>query len=259
MIKFFRKIRYDLMEKNKTGKYLKYAIGEIILVVIGILIALQINNWNENQKLVKEELQILKSLHKELNKNKNRFDKAYDFHLNRRENIETIISIKANDFSLDSLSSMVRSINSNYTFNPHQGIYNSMINSGKIELISNTTLKERIAGLQDLIKDFQEEEEHVVEFTHQNIYKLQLEERLFDNYKVRRGLVKASKDEENRIKEKYVKYIESDIFETQLTLLSGYMKDIFNEGPTGGTRQVSYRLVEGEAMRKLEVDKITDY
>ncbi len=58
MIKFFRRIRYDFMEKNKTGKpawpagrYLKYAIGEIILVVIGILIALQINNWNENQKL----------------------------------------------------------------------------------------------------------------------------------------------------------------------------------------------------------------
>jgi hypothetical protein len=53
MIKFFRKIRYDLMEKNKTGKYFKYAIGEIILVVIGILIALQINNWNEKQKNAK--------------------------------------------------------------------------------------------------------------------------------------------------------------------------------------------------------------
>jgi len=49
MIKFFRKIRYNLMEQNKTGKYLKYAIGEIVLVVIGILIALSINNWNENR------------------------------------------------------------------------------------------------------------------------------------------------------------------------------------------------------------------
>tara|TARA_R110002073_G_scaffold313380_2_gene485267 strand:+ start:38164 stop:38901 length:738 start_codon:yes stop_codon:yes gene_type:complete len=49
MIKFFRKIRFDLMEKNKTGKYLKYAVGEIVLVVIGILIALSINNWNENR------------------------------------------------------------------------------------------------------------------------------------------------------------------------------------------------------------------
>ncbi|MDO1501193.1 DUF6090 family protein [Winogradskyella maritima] len=50
MIKIFRKIRYNLMNENRTGKYLKYAIGEIILVVIGILIALQINNWNENRK-----------------------------------------------------------------------------------------------------------------------------------------------------------------------------------------------------------------
>jgi hypothetical protein len=62
MIKFFRKIRYELMEKNKTGKYLKYAIGEIILVVIGILIALQINNWNENKKSNKELEQYINSI-----------------------------------------------------------------------------------------------------------------------------------------------------------------------------------------------------
>ena len=55
MIKFFRRIRYDLMEKNKTGKYFKYAVGEIVLVVIGILIALQINNWNEQRKQDKLE------------------------------------------------------------------------------------------------------------------------------------------------------------------------------------------------------------
>jgi hypothetical protein len=53
MLKFFRKIRYDLMAKNKTGKYFKYAIGEIVLVVIGTLIALQINNANENRLLNK--------------------------------------------------------------------------------------------------------------------------------------------------------------------------------------------------------------
>jgi hypothetical protein len=50
MIKFFRKIRQNLLMENKTGKYFKYAIGEIVLVVIGILIALQINTWNENRK-----------------------------------------------------------------------------------------------------------------------------------------------------------------------------------------------------------------
>jgi hypothetical protein len=47
--KVFRTIRKDLMEKNKTGKYFKYAIGEIVLVVIGILIALSINNWNQSR------------------------------------------------------------------------------------------------------------------------------------------------------------------------------------------------------------------
>lgn len=60
MIKFFRHIRKDLVEKTKTSKYLKYAIGEIILVVFGILIALQINNWNETQKKQNE----LKSVYK---------------------------------------------------------------------------------------------------------------------------------------------------------------------------------------------------
>src|SRR5210317_370552 len=59
MLKFFRHIRKNLMETGKTGKYFKYAIGEIILVVIGILIALSINNWNENRKLQNEELKLL--------------------------------------------------------------------------------------------------------------------------------------------------------------------------------------------------------
>ena len=50
MLKFFRKLRYQLIEKKKIRNYFKYAVGEIILVVIGILIALQINNWNHNRK-----------------------------------------------------------------------------------------------------------------------------------------------------------------------------------------------------------------
>ena len=51
MINFFRKIRQNLLIENKTGKYFKYAIGEIVLVMIGILLALQVNNWNEQRKI----------------------------------------------------------------------------------------------------------------------------------------------------------------------------------------------------------------
>ncbi|MFT7066002.1 MAG: hypothetical protein ACJAUO_001580, partial [Sediminicola sp.] len=63
MIKFFRKIRQKMLTENKFSKYLLYAIGEIILVVIGILIALSINNWNENRKESNLELEILSGLY----------------------------------------------------------------------------------------------------------------------------------------------------------------------------------------------------
>ena len=62
MIKFFRKIRQNLLMENKTGKYLKYAIGEIVLVMIGILLALQVNNWNTNRMAKKIELNQIQQL-----------------------------------------------------------------------------------------------------------------------------------------------------------------------------------------------------
>jgi len=66
MIKFFRNIRQSLVMENKTSKYLKYAIGEIILVVIGILIALQINNWNESRQNEAKITNILEDIQKDL-------------------------------------------------------------------------------------------------------------------------------------------------------------------------------------------------
>lgn len=84
MIKFFRKIRYDLIEKKETGKYLKYAIGEIILVVIGILIALQINNWNQSRKAESLEL----ALYKTILDNVNDEYLNIDWHINHMKNYQ---------------------------------------------------------------------------------------------------------------------------------------------------------------------------
>ena len=78
MIKFFRKIRQKMLTENKFSKYLIYAIGEIILVVIGILIALSINNWNENRKTQKEELALYTRIVNDLKVDK--------------ENLETILN-----------------------------------------------------------------------------------------------------------------------------------------------------------------------
>ena len=69
MIKFFRHIRRSLLNENRMGKYFKYAIGEILLVVIGILIALQINNWNEHRKSLQDQKATIASLKLEFQKN----------------------------------------------------------------------------------------------------------------------------------------------------------------------------------------------
>ncbi|WP_104733867.1 DUF6090 family protein [Hanstruepera ponticola] len=78
MIKFFRKIRHKLLSRNKFSKYLIYAVGEIILVVIGILIALQINNWNEANKQQRKSENLTIRLQNQISQNiqqtKNRID-----------------------------------------------------------------------------------------------------------------------------------------------------------------------------------------
>ena len=70
MIKFFRKIRQNLLTKGKTATYLKYAVGEIILVVIGILIALSINNWNQKRLIKIQSDQVLLNLKTEVTESK---------------------------------------------------------------------------------------------------------------------------------------------------------------------------------------------
>ena len=79
MIKFFRKIRHQLLSENKFSKYLVYAIGEIILVVIGILIALGINNWNSERLLKKAAYQNLKVLSINVEKDINQLQKSISF------------------------------------------------------------------------------------------------------------------------------------------------------------------------------------
>ena len=69
MLRFFRQIRKQLLSSNKITTYLTYAAGEIILVVIGILIALQINNWNEHRKVLKAEKETITSLKLEFQQN----------------------------------------------------------------------------------------------------------------------------------------------------------------------------------------------
>jgi len=80
------------MEKNKTGKYFKYAIGEIVLVVIGILIALSINNWNENRKSNLKETQILNEIANSINSDLELYENIFDYRLDiKKQGIDSLL------------------------------------------------------------------------------------------------------------------------------------------------------------------------
>ena len=164
MIKFFRKIRQNLLSEGKTGKYFKYAIGEIVLVVFGILIALSINNWNEQQKQNSQERQLLSGLKIEFTINLNRLDKVIHFRENSIKSANKLMTyfnkdiIDISESKFDSLQFNIQNV---WTFNPRKGLLNSVITSGQINLISNIELKSHLASFEDMINDTEEENNEI--------------------------------------------------------------------------------------------------
>jgi hypothetical protein len=159
MIKIFRKIHYGVIEKNasdpqtgNTGKYLKYAIGEVVLVVIGILIALNLNNWNASQKKSNQEIAILKSLQDDLLLAKRQiitkisheqeikssllfllnFD-TKNTELKRRTNLDSIFYIGLWNMSMDI---------------PVISTFSNLKNTGEISLINNKDLRKKFTSLE---------------------------------------------------------------------------------------------------------------
>jgi uncharacterized membrane protein YvbJ len=92
MINFFRKIRQQLLSEGRTGKYIKYAVGEIILVVIGILIAVQINNWNTEVQTKKIEEKYLTEIRNRLQSDLPDVNFNIDFNEQRLKSNEVVLS-----------------------------------------------------------------------------------------------------------------------------------------------------------------------
>ena len=145
MIKFFRHIRQSFIMENKTSKYFTYAIGEIVLVVIGILIALQINNWNENRLEKIQEQSILSNLNREFVQNKQALnasittnEEAFKAGLALMQLMEKDQAKIAN-VNRDSL--LYKTVEfSNYT--PSENAISDLLQSGRLQLLQNETLKD---------------------------------------------------------------------------------------------------------------------
>jgi len=149
MIKFFRKIRKNLLTENKFSKYLFYAIGEIILVVIGILIALQINNWNESKKTKQFEYKILNDIQTSMEGNFFQLNMCLEANENSIKSANIIIKIiKENLMYHDSLDLHFSRSLEWCTPSFQNAGYESLKSYGR-NLITNDTIRESL-GIYDM-------------------------------------------------------------------------------------------------------------
>ena len=146
MTPFFRRIRRKLANDNQFLKYSRYAIGEIVLVVVGILIALSINNWNEERKEKKELENYLIQMKVELSLDIESYDQIIG---GNNERIKFLTSVSQGDYSelkIESLPGIITTIIPDLNF----GItYNSLRVEGMFNTIDNTQLKNEIATYYD--------------------------------------------------------------------------------------------------------------
>jgi len=149
MIKFFRQIRQNLIMENKTANYIKYAIGEIVLVVIGILIALQINNWNEDRKTNLEEQRALLNIHSDFSKNE---VLLMDLITTTQSSIDAGIKIlnytgnKEKPKTEDEFNDLLNILFSHDPYYPQNGFLDDLLNSGKLGIFENVDLRNLLSS-----------------------------------------------------------------------------------------------------------------
>ena len=154
MIKFFRKIRQKLLSESKTGKYLKYAIGEILLVMIGILLALQVSNWNEDRKAAKAEAKALKELLVEFKTNHTDFMRVYEIKQNARDSLNSYINFIMDKRIPESKKDFLYRGFARNTWDPNYSILNGLFSSGMIANIKNDSLKNYLSYWQGHVSNY---------------------------------------------------------------------------------------------------------
>lgn len=174
MFRFLRSIRRGLLRDGTFRKYALYAIGEIFLVVIGIMIALQINNWNEERKNNRAEQKLLTALQKEFETNLEILENAIGLNTDIYETC-----IKIGKFTGPELPPIEEKELSEYMvgafkfesrYIPNQGTMNEINNSGKLSLISDPSLRKALSEWQSQFELVKNQEDYVVElrdYTHQ--------------------------------------------------------------------------------------------
>ncbi len=153
---FLKGLRQNVLQNKRIGKYLAYALGEIILVVLGILIALQINNWNENRKDKVKETYHLKSLHAEFLKNRETIQQSIKFHKAQTGFAVKVLSIISRDsvnIELDTLHFALLQIGWAWSPNFNDDVWSELLSTGNIGLIKNDSLRIMISHFHSRIEE----------------------------------------------------------------------------------------------------------
>jgi hypothetical protein len=148
-------------QRVRAGKYLKYAIGEILLVVIGILIALSINNWNENTQLKKEEKSSIKALLGEFESNKATIESC-EFSISRMrkygDSIRMELGPEKSNLEIRQVNNWLRVIGSTKRCEVSTDVLKDILNSGNLNIISNEEIRRKISKWSSVLKDLEREE-----------------------------------------------------------------------------------------------------
>ncbi|WP_417859824.1 DUF6090 family protein [Winogradskyella sediminis] len=144
------------METGKTSKYFKYAIGEIVLVVIGILIALQINNWNENRKNTQYEQNYLQRILKDLNKDQVELEMHFNTDTLKLDAFTQIMRIQKTNSITSNQQAFLTALSKVQGTNWFEGndvVFNEMKFSGKLALIASEEIKESIQSYYKQVEE----------------------------------------------------------------------------------------------------------
>ena len=150
-MKLFRKIRQRLINQGNIKRYIPYAIGEILLVMIGILLAFQVSKWNDNRIKKDNEITYYKNIKDQINDDKTLIQSQIDYNnrfLNQFKLANTIIE-KNERTNKDTLGIIIRNLISYSDFDKRGSIYETMVNSGEIKLLKNIEIINLIRILEE--------------------------------------------------------------------------------------------------------------
>ena len=167
MLRLFGSLRNKFLAENRISKYLLYAVGEILLVVIGILIALQVDNANDVHKDRLLERNYLNQLNEDFKQNKEEFNRVMQGHEKLYMNCDSIIAlfpIIPNPEVFAELSKFLPRTFFIYTFDPVNTTIQSMTNTNSFQVIRNPDLRRLLTAWPDLVADFRQVETTNAEF-----------------------------------------------------------------------------------------------